>query len=241
MNGIRYLTWTQLLRSVKRDRRYKVARYGGPAKILEGLEILEHAAWEMNHRDCSHVEWAQEVSKETQDNPMDLWDTVVVNPRTGARIPAGDDESMWLTRYFLGPEGEKPHPKNVAMMASVNMSVEMLAIQIMEHRQEKTGVKDQLAADAAYEETLRALIRGMNDAREMEGGDEYAHRLGVGRAQEVFDRAFGRERIRSQGIDLDQHPRWHHYRAFYDRGLPPPTHREAADLIIELMRKAETK
>ena len=47
--------------------------------------------------------------------------------------------------------------------------------------------------------------------------------------------------IAAQGIDLDPHPKWHHYRAFYDRGMPPPTHREAADLIIELLGKAETE
>ena len=52
------------------------------------------------------------------------------------------------------------------------------------------------------------------------------------RAEEVFDRTYGLARMRGAGVDLDPHPEWKSLQAFHEIGVRPPTHQEAADIII---------
>ena len=54
------------------------------------------------------------------------------------------------------------------------------------------------------------------------------------RAEEVFDRAYGLVRITRAGVYLDQHPEWRSLQAFFEAGFRPPTHQEAADIIIRM-------
>ena len=56
------------------------------------------------------------------------------------------------------------------------------------------------------------------------------------RATETIDRAYNRQRIQLAGINLDQHPHLNHYQAFYNMGMPPPSHQEMADVIISLLQ-----
>ena len=56
------------------------------------------------------------------------------------------------------------------------------------------------------------------------------------RATETLDRACNRKRIHLAGIDLDQHPHLKKYQAFYNMGMPPPSHQEMADVIISMLR-----
>ena len=56
--------------------------------------------------------------------------------------------------------------------------------------------------------------------------------LARGRAAEVFDRAYGLARIKRAGVDLDAHDEYRYLQAFYELGVKPPTHEEAADIII---------
>lgn len=85
------------------------------------------------------------------------------------------------------------------------------------------------------DETRQAAVNGMNHATELGRTDDYALETALNWASECFDRAFGRERIRMAGINLDEHPRWRSYQAFYDDDLPPPSHAEAADHIIKML------
>ena len=52
------------------------------------------------------------------------------------------------------------------------------------------------------------------------------------RHQEGFERAYGRERIRLAGVDIDAHPEWKSIQPFFEMGWKPPTHAEMADHII---------
>ena len=56
--------------------------------------------------------------------------------------------------------------------------------------------------------------------------------LARGRASEVFDRAYGLRRIRRAGVDLEAHGEFRYLQSFYELGVKPPTHAEAADIII---------
>ena len=46
-------------------------------------------------------------------------------------------------------------------------------------------------------------------------------------------------RMERAGVDLDQHPEWRSLQAFYDLGVRPPTHQEAADIIIGLFAEED--
>ena len=72
-----------------------------------------------------------------------------------------------------------------------------------------------LTGDDTQERTLRQLLF-----------------IAKARAEEVFDRAYGLVRMRRAGVDLDQHPDWKTLQAFFEAGVRPPTHQEAADIII---------
>ena len=37
--------------------------------------------------------------------------------------------------------------------------------------------------------------------------------------------------MKRAGVDLDQHPEWKSLQVFYEMGVRPPTHQEAADSI----------
>ena len=56
--------------------------------------------------------------------------------------------------------------------------------------------------------------------------------LARGRAAEVFDRACGLARIGRAGVDLDAHDEYRCLQAFYELGVKPPAHAEAAGIII---------
>ena len=56
--------------------------------------------------------------------------------------------------------------------------------------------------------------------------------LARGRAAEVFDRAYGLARIGRAGVDLEVYGEFRYLQAFYELGVKPPTHAEAADIII---------
>lgn len=120
-------------------------------------------------------------------------------------------------------------------MTLIEQTVEDMADFAVSRRQEDTGIFNEEAAQAAKDETRRAAINALNSSTQNGHQRMLCLEIALSRASECFDRAFGRERIRMAGIDLEQHPRWRGYQAFYDAGLPPPTHAEAADHTIRTL------
>ena len=40
--------------------------------------------------------------------------------------------------------------------------------------------------------------------------------------------------VRRTGVNLDQHPEYRSLQAFFEAGVRPPTHQEAADIISQM-------
>ena len=95
-----------------------------------------------------------------------------------------------------------------------------------------------MADPEAVTETLWAVRRAMVKALTDEDGQQRTLRqllvIGRARGEEVFDRVYGLVRIRRAGVDLNRHPEYRSLQAFYELGVRPPTHHEAADIIIQM-------
>lgn len=235
MNGVNYLSWKQVKAKVKRDRTYRVERYGLKPQVLDGLDILEGAADEVQIRSCTYLVSVEEVPPGTVQDPMELWETTT-DPGTGETVPAQADNSIWNTEHLQGEPGAVPADEIAKALAEERINPEVLVIEcIIAQRQKETKISNKTAADNVYQTVLDFFISSANqnlkNGMPPMGAVIWAKTL----ASELFDRTFGYERIRLAGIDLDQHPEWHYYKAFYDRGYGPPTHAEAADIIIETL------
>ena len=126
------------------------------------------------------------------------------------------------------------------MLAIVGLSVEVLAEEVIARRCEETGVDDPEASPETMWAVRRAVSRGL--VHEYHGTRTLGQALFIarGRASEVFDRAYAMARIRRAGVDLDQHPEFRSLQAFYELGVRPPTHQEAADVLVALFGEEKT-
>ena len=193
---------------------------------------LAHAT--LVDRSCTYIDGLRQVGPEYEMPVEDYWETHT-DSETGRTLVNGGDEDYWDLTYFVGDEGEEVDESWVdGILELAGLSVESIAAEVIARRCEKTGVKD----PEATTETLWAVRRAV--ARALTGDDAQERTLrqilsiAIGRAEEVFDRAYGLVRIQRAGVDLDQHPEWRSLQAFFEAGFRPPTHQEAADIISQM-------
>ena len=233
VNKVDHLSWKQLRRRVRADRRYRITHFGMPT-VLTGEEILALAHATLVERSCTYVDSLRQVGPEYEVPVGDLWETHA-DPETGRTLAKGGDEDYWDVAYFVGNDDEEVDESWVdGTLELAGLSVESMAAEVIARRCAETGVDD----PEARAETLWAVRRAV--ARTLTGDDAQERTLrqilfiARARAEEVFDRVYGLVRITKAGVDLDQHPEWKSLQAFYDLGVRPPTHQEAADIIIGL-------
>ena len=235
INHRRYLTWKNLQRKVKPHHRYRVEMYGLPPQAMNGTNLLHEAANAMRNRSCTFVETATKVEDEYEVPIRERW-TTKPDPVTGQEIPIYEDD-IWYTEALTGGGPAKLNAEAVAFTERTSMQPQLIAAWAAETRQRETGIHHPQAAEAATEEARQAVAKTMNEGAGAGRENSHVTLTAAMMATEAFDRAFGRERIRLAGVDLDQHPEWRFYAAFYEQGLPPPTHAEAADHIIKLFAR----
>ena len=233
VNGVDYLSWRDLLRRVRPDRRYRVSYFEMP-RALTGEEVLALAHETLVERSCTYIDSLRQVGPEYEVPVGDLWETHT-DPETGRTLVNGGDEDYWSVTLFVGNEDEEVDESWVdGILELTGLSVESIAAEVIARRCDETGVDDPEAAAETLWAVRRAVARTLTNEDAQERTLRQLLVVARARAEEVFDRAYGLVRITRAGVDLDQHPEWRSLQAFYDLGVRPPTHQEAADIIIRM-------
>ena len=233
VNGTDYISWRRLLRRVSPDSRYRVTHFGMPT-VLTGEEVLALAHATLVDRSCTYIGSVRQVGLEYEIPLEDLWETYT-DPETGRTLVNGGDEDYWDLSFFLGAEDDQVDEAWAdGALEPVGMSVEATAEAVIARRCEETGVDDPEAATETLWAVRRAVARALTGDDAQERTLRQILSIAIGRAEEVFDRAYGLVRIQRAGVNLDQHPEYRSLQAFFEAGFRPPTHQEAADIISQM-------
>ncbi len=237
VNGITFLSWTQLRNRVDPAKTYQVTEPGGRRQVFTGQDLLDKA----HHRvtgshSCTYITKVKEVSQGFQQPNSDLWETYR-DRKTRKLMVTNHDEDVWETDKFTRHWATAEEARNFPME---DRSAEGLAEDLTARRGEQRDLSDARALQTA-KEAAKATIKlafAVNMTQGME--PKTAITWAVGTATEALDRAYGRERMRNHGIDIADHPELNTYQYFFDLGWAPPTHEQMADYIIrEYGRKQE--
>ena len=223
VNGQRYLTWDALLRKVDPRRRYRV-QYSGVFDALSGEELLARAHTSQSILGCTVVVGTTQVEDDYVLPVSDMWETRR-DPRTRRVMVANHLEDVWdITRFTepVSPEEMPPDAGKVREAARTMADGKL--------RDLPSGDREEAEEAAAVAENAFIQYAARQHALGQRWEDDPW--IGWARAQEAFDRAYGRARMRKAGVDIDQLPRWRSYQAFFELGVPPPSHEEMADHMI---------
>ena len=232
VNGTDYLSWRDLARRIRTDRRYRITHFGMP-RVLTGEDVLALAHETLVDRSCTYVDSLRQVGPEYEIPVEDFWETHT-DPETGETLVSGGDENYWDISLFIGAEGEVDESWANGILEPVGMSVESIAAKVIARRCEETGVTDPDAGIETLWAVRSAVARTLTDEDAQERTLRQLLVVAQARAEEVFDRVYGLVRMTRAGVDLDQHPDWKTLQAFFEAGFRPPTHQEAADIITPM-------
>ena len=223
VNGNHYVTWNRLLRRVDPERRYRVLRFG-TAEAMQGEELLARAHTSQSISDCTMVTGISQVADDYVLPVRDMWETIR-NARTRRVMVANHLEDVWDITRFTEPVSPEEMPPDAG-------KVREAARTMADGKLRDLPSGDREAAEEAAAVAENAFIQYA--ARQHALGQRWEDDpwIGWARAQEAFDRAYGRARMRKAGVDIDQLPRWRSYQAFFELGVPPPSHEEMADHMI---------
>ena len=107
-----------------------------------------------------------------------------------------------------------------------------LTEEICRRRLVGTEGNKQQAAQETKSAVKNALIKYLKESATGRKPTSQQFQITLGRAQETFDRAHGKTKLKRAGVDLNEYPEFRTLQTFFELGLPPPTHAEAADYII---------
>ena len=234
-NSINYLPWKVLARRIKLDKHYRIRRFQHPEKHT-GKDVLKLAYEKLIDRSCTFIDRARQVPATYQIPVEDLWDTFR-DPKSGRVLVCGHAQNYWDLSFLIGAnKQEAPNiTKANRRLEAKGTSVEELAIRIMVHRCEQTGVCDWKAADESIPMVELALASAMESPLCWQHNLDTVVNLIMPRGSEAFDKAYSMARMRRAGVDLDMHPEYKSLQVFFEMGMKPPTHKEAADKIIKLL------
>ena len=239
VNGVDYLSWRDLVRRVRPDRRYRVTLFEMP-RTLTGEEVLAPAHETLVERSCTYVDTILQVGPEYEVPVGDLWETHT-DPETGRTLVTRGQDDYWRINFLIGADDEEVDDAWMAgILEPVGLSVASIAAEVIAKRCEETGVTD----PEAVTETLWAVRRAVAKALTDEDEQRTLRQLLIiarARAEETFDRGYGLVRMRRAGVDLDRHPEWMSLQALFDAGFRPPTHQEAADIIIGIFGEEDAR
>ena len=135
----------------------------------------------------------------------------------------GSHDDYWSVEYLAGADGEEVDEAWVdGILEPVGLSVESIAEEVIARRCQETGVADPEADTETLWAVRRAVARTLTEDDAQERTLCQLLVIARGRAEEVFDRAYGLVMITRAGVDLDQHPEWKSLQAFFEAGFRPP-------------------
>ena len=162
VNGVDYLSWRELRKRVRADRRYRISHFEMP-RALTGEEVLALAHQTLVDRSCTYMDSLRQVGPEYEVPVGDLWETHA-DPETGRTLVNGSDDDYWSVEYLVGADDEEVDEASVdGILDPVGMSVESIAEEVMAQRREETGVTDPQAAAETLWAVRRAVARTLTD------------------------------------------------------------------------------
>lgn len=218
------------LAQIKENRTY-CAHFSSIREIIDSQELeMRIKRYELG--DYIDVEYFPEVSSDTLQDPRNLW-LRKVDPATGKPIITNGQEDPWDTDQLLFlPDGAAPVNPGPTLM-------DIYAAMIIADRSRDRDFSDKGALEAAAGDMHAAItyVLGRVEATGAHLDQETKHRLTMaqlrGMPVEMLGRSCNLHRIRSSGVDLDQHPEYRTYQTFYEMGIAPPSHEEMANIIID--------
>ena len=153
---------------------------------------------------------------------------------TGDVVITNLDDDPWDSNHLLYlPDG----------ISSVNPGPDLLEIyvaMVIGERSKDRDFNDKEALDrckADVKITITYVLGWVEAAAPAELEEERKHRLTMeqlrGIPVEMLDRKYNLYRMENHGINLEEHPEYRSYQAFYEMGvITPPTHEQMANIII---------
>ena len=232
-----FLTLREVRNVVKNGKAPYCVHSGTKREILTVRETLHKAKiYAEKEDDSTHIEYVHEAPEGTVQNNDNLWDRYIDDETGKVLVDEGiPEESVWGIGYFLLPREdgtftpmspddvsdileeileERSTARDFSNQEALAMSIDMVrAVIVLSHSEAPEVAIEETTDDPEWEIRYHAMARG----------------------EEVLDRLYNYNRILLAGVDMDQHPEYHHYQAFYDMGMKPPSHQEMADHIIRTL------
>ena len=231
VNHQRYLAWYTVVRRIKPNQRYLIVSYGYLREALSGHEILDHHAKLVNARSCTYINELQPVPDDYRIPAEDLWLTYV--DESGHTVVQNAEQDVWDHTWFTAttPEMEA----RITQIANEQQVDYMMFMTVKRQQGDYPATPD---FDQVLDLTRHALVSAIDVMlRHLETPTQEdlvsVFPLVDARTSEAFDRIFGLARIRAAGVNIDQHPEYGSYQRYYELGMPPPTHAQMADTIID--------
>ena len=215
---------------IKPNQRYLIVSYGYIREALLGHENLDHYSQLVNARSCTYSNELQPVPDNYQIPVEDLWLTYV--DERGHTVVQNAEQDVWDHTWFTAttPEMET----RITEIVNAQQVDYMLFMTVKRQQGDYPATPD---FDQVLDLTRRALVSAIDAMlRHLEAPTQEdlvnIFPLADARTSEAFDRIFGLARIRAAGVNIDQRPEYRSYQRYYDLGMPPPTHAQMADTII---------
>lgn len=230
VNRHNYLSWYALVRKVNPERRYELKTFGFKYETLSGQQVLDQIRPIFDARGCTFVDSVTTVPDDYETPVEKLWMTFT--DEHGNTVVANENEDVWDHDTLTQTMTEEAEIITEAYSNKLIGRVVDLVIQRRLEGHERTPDFDEVRAL-----TRLAVINGLTMFAKAGMPPENAVTVTAERASEAFDRVFHAARIKAAGINIDEHPEYRSYQKFFEIGMPPPTHAQMADVIIDTFGK----
>ena len=217
------------LAQVSQDATYCV-HYSSLMEVLNSQDLADRIR-RYPEDGLTHIEYLHQVAADTPQDPRNLW-LRKQDPVTGAVTITNVDEDPWdLDVILFLPEGASPVDAEVELL-------EIYTAMVVGLRSRDRVLGDEEALERAKQDVHTAItyVLARIEAVGAHLDEETKHQLTMaqlrGMPVAMLDRAYDKYRMDHHGINLDDHPQYRSYQAFYEMGTAPPTHQEMTDIII---------
>ena len=228
-NSQNYLRWKAILDSVDPNKNYEITQFGSLKVVKRGDELLAYIWARMEDRKVSFVNALRPVADDYQTPNEDLWYEKKVDPATGKTLVGDEEENLWQVEGWF----DRATAAQLKKHKLAEPHLDELTERVIRQRCRERRCDDEAALEAARPHVRQEIQHSYAVLRAQKQTEAAAQENALFRAMEIFDRAYGRQRMLNAGVDIADHPDLNSYQAFYDRGLAPPTHEEMAEVIIK--------
>ena len=227
MNNRNYLTWDKVSSLIDDEGFYHVTD-GHTWTAGHGRDLITDVRQRVETLSCTFL---TEVQAKPPNQGLDLDQLWVFDPHNqrdaaGRRLVLGHNMDYWSTEYITS-QAERYDPEETDEELARQEVSDLIAATA------ETEDMDDYEILAQIFELLVHIYRCSYAQAAGQGtGAEGCHQIAAMRTLETLQRSYHGSRIARAGIDLKQMPHLATIQYFYDQGLPPPTHRQAADHII---------